>query len=137
MHFQKFPKKRTSLHGISKFSKVSSQKFSFFCYWNFQNVWLNGSHSRNSTVLTLSGNFPRNFLYRSPPFLNFRKFRLNESAYSWPGKNDTCATVHERFEIMKMAAQLSQRPFFKCFVSSVPWPLDRSEAEGDLAILET
>ena len=38
---------------------------------------------------------------------------------------------------MKMAAQLSQRPFFKCFVSSVPWPLDRSEAEGDLAILET
>jgi len=53
-------------------------------------------------------------------------------------KMTLCATVHERFEIMKMAAcRLLQRPFFKYFVSSVPWPLDRSEAEGDLAILET
>ena len=50
-------------------------KFSFFCSWNFQNVWyVKCSHFRNSTVLTLSGNFPRKFLYHSPPFTHSMKF---------------------------------------------------------------
>ena len=68
----KISKKRTISCGVPKFSKISSLKFSsiHFCSGKFQSFWLNGLHFRNLTVLKLSGNFPRKFLYHLAPFPN-------------------------------------------------------------------
>ena len=66
--FSKNSKKGTSLHGISKFSKVLPQVFFLLLLLMFTLIF------RNSTVLTLSGNFPRKFLYHSPPFTHSMKF---------------------------------------------------------------
>ena len=75
----KMSKKRTISCGVPKFSKISSLKFSsiHFCSGKFQSFWLNGLHFRNLTVLKLSGNFPRKFLYHLAPFPNLQKFSSN------------------------------------------------------------
>lgn len=55
------------------FRKFLPQVF-FLLLLEFSERLVKCSHFRNSTVLTLSGNFPRKFLYHLPPFTHSMKF---------------------------------------------------------------
>lgn len=92
-HFPKFSKRRTTSRGTYKFSATSSHKFFFhltICSHNFQNLWLNGLHFRNSTVSRIFGNFSGKIQYHLVLFPNLRMFWLNRKRPQYLGQNLDC-----------------------------------------------